>query len=246
MSDRRNTSKTILQLLCQLLWVVGLLVGLSGVYLLMKYRQSNLFLSHTYLTLPAVFALASAAFLVATGCFGSWLSLRDSTCLQGLFVYLLVLIFCLESTASALAYFHSTKLDSDVAPLSGVFQKYTGSSQDANSRAIDVMQEELQCCGVHDYKDWLETSWFNCTGGLLVPRSCCNSTFSSCNGTVDQPWQLYTQGCQVKLQVALQFVLSFIIWGSLLVFLLEAVLFLTVAQLMRDQPLMEYEVLDKS
>lgn len=231
--------------MCQLLWVVGLVVGLSGAYLLMKYTQSILFLSHTYIILPAVLALASAVLLVAAGCLGSWLSHRDSTFLQGLFVYLLVLTFCLESTASALAYFHSTKLDSETAPLSGVFQKYTGSSQDANSRAVDAIQEELQCCGVHDYKDWFETSWFNCTGRLSVPHSCCNSTFPSCNGTVDQPWQLYTRGCQVKLQIALQFVLSLIMWSSLLVFLLEVVLLLTVAQLMMDQPLMEYEVLGK-
>ncbi|XP_070777205.1 tetraspanin 37 [Enoplosus armatus] len=244
--QRRNALKTVLQLMCQLLWVVGLVVGLSGVYLLMKYKQSSLFFSHIYIILPAVLALASAVFLVATGCLGTWLSLRDSTFLQGLFVYLLVLVFCLESTASALAYFHSTKLDSEIAPLSGVFQKYSGSSQDPNSRAVDATQEELQCCGVHDYRDWLETYWFNRTGGLLVPRSCCNSTFPFCNGTVAQPWQLYPQGCQVKLEMSFQFVLSFIIWGSPLVFVVEVVLFLTVAQMMKDQPLMEYQVLYKN
>lgn len=216
---------------------------MSGVYLLIKYKQNSLFFSHTYITLPAGLALCSAVFLVTSGCFGTWLNLRDSTFKQGLFVYLLVLVFCLESTATALAYFHSTKLDLDIAPLRGVFQKYTGSSQDPNSRAVDITQEKLQCCGVHDYRDWLETSWFNQTGGLLVPRSCCNSTFPSCNGTVDQPWQLYEKGCHVKLEMALQFVLSFIIWGSLLVFVVEVVLFLTVAQLMKDQPYIEYQVL---
>lgn len=244
--ERRKTYKTLLQLTCQLLWVVGLVVGLSGVYLLLNYRNSSLFLSQSYITLPAFFALASAAFQLVSGCLGSWLSLRESTFLQGLFVYLLVVVFCLESTASALAYFHSTKLDLEIAPLTGVFQNYTGSSQDANSRAVDATQEELQCCGVHDYKDWLETSWFNRTGGLWVPHSCCNSTFPSCNGTVDLPWQLNTQGCQLKLQMSLQFVLSFIIWGSPLVFLVEVVLLLVVAQLMRDQPLIEYQVLDKN
>ncbi|XP_039642824.1 tetraspanin 37 isoform X2 [Perca fluviatilis] len=222
MSDqRRKALKIILQLTCQILWVVGLVVGLSGVYLLMNYRQSSLFLSHSYITLPAVLALASAAFLLVSGCLGSWLSLRESTFLQGL-------------------------LDSEIAPLRGVFQNYTGSSQDLNSRAVDAAQEELQCCGVHDYRDWLETSWFNRTGGLCVPHSCCNSTFPSCNGAVNQPWQLYAQGCQVKLEIRLQFVLSFLIWVSPLVFLVEVVLFLTVAQLMRHQPVMDYQVLDKN
>ncbi|XP_010790289.1 tetraspanin 37 [Notothenia coriiceps] len=210
------------EILCLFLHqVVGLVVGMSGVYLLMKYKQSSVFLSQSYFPLPAFLALASAVLILACGGLGSCLSIeiRDSTFLQGLFVYLLVLVFCLESTASALAFFHTTKLESELTPLSGVFHNYTG--RDPDSQAVDATQAELQCCGVHDFRDWLETPWFNSTGGLLVPHSCCNSTFLSCKGAVDQPWQLYTQGCQVKLEKSLQFVLRFIIWGSPIVFFVE-------------------------
>ncbi|XP_035023955.1 tetraspanin 37 [Hippoglossus stenolepis] len=242
----RNAVRTTLQLTCLLLGVLGLVMGLSGVYLLMKYWQGSLCFSNTYITMPAILTLASAAVLVASGCLGLWLSLRDSICLQGLFVYLLVVVFCLESTATALAYFHSVKLDSETASLSGVFQNYTGNSHDPSSRAVDTMQEQLQCCGVHGYRDWFKTSWFNRTGELSVPQSCCNSTFHSCNGTVEQPWQLYTQGCQVKLEKALQFVLSFIIWGLPVVFLVEVVVLIMVAQLMRERPFMEYHILGKN
>ncbi|XP_071772021.2 tetraspanin 37 [Centroberyx gerrardi] len=242
---RRTTLKIILQITCQLLWLAGLVVGLSGVYLLLNCRQSNLFFSHTYIVLPAVLALTSAAFLLVSGGLGCWVSTRKSVCLQGLFVYLLVVVICLESTASALAYFHSGKLDSEMAPFRGVFQRYTGSSQDPDSTAVDATQEELQCCGIRNYTDWLETPWFNHTGGLGVPHSCCNSTFRSCNGTLDQPWQLYPQGCQVKLEEALLFVLSLIIWSSLPVMLVEVFAFVTVAQLMTDQPLLEYHILDR-
>ncbi|XP_053291025.1 tetraspanin 37 isoform X2 [Pleuronectes platessa] len=212
MSERsRNAVTTTLQLTCLLLGVLGLVVGLSGVYLLMKYWQGSLCFSNAYITMPAILTLASAAFLVASGCLGSWLSLRDSICLQGLFVYLLVVVFCLESTATALAYYHSVK---------------------------------LQCCGVHDYRDWLTTSWFNRTGELALPQSCCNSTFLSCNGTVEQ--QIYKQGCQVKLEKALQFVLRFIIWGLPVVFLVEVVVLIMLAQLMRERPFMEYQILGKN
>lgn len=248
MSDqRKNALKTILQLTCQLFWVVGLVVGMGGVYLLMKYKQSSVFLSQSHFPLPAYLALASAVLILVCGGLGSWLSIRDSIFLQGLFVYLLVLVFCLENTASALAFFHTTKLESELTPLSGVFHNYTGSGHDPDSQAVDATQAELQCCGVHGYRDWLETSWFNSTGGL-VPHSCCNSTFTSCNGAVDQPWQLYTQGCQVKLEKSLQFVLRFIIWGSPIVFFVEVVLFLTMAQLMTqtDQTVMEYRILGKN
>ncbi|KAF0044044.1 hypothetical protein F2P81_003202 [Scophthalmus maximus] len=221
MSDRgRKAFRTTLQLVCQLLWVLGLVVGLSGVYLLMKYKQCSLYFSSSYITMPAILALTSAAFLLASGFLGSWLSIRDSTCLQGL-------------------------LDSELSSLSGVFQNYAGDSHDPISQAVDATQEELQCCGVHDYRDWLETPWFNGTGGLFVPHSCCNSTFPSCNGTVERPWQLYSQGCQAKLEAAVQFVLSFIIWGCPVVLLVEVFVLITVAQLMRNQPL-EYHILDKN
>ncbi|XP_061599356.1 tetraspanin 37 [Cololabis saira] len=243
--QRRNAYKTALRLTSQLLWVVGTVVGLSAVYLLMKYRQNSLFFAQTYFALPAFFALCSAAFLLATGFLGFRISLGESRCLQGLFVYMLVVAFCLESTASALAFYHSKKLDSDIAPLSDVFQEYTGSSQDASSRAVDVTQEEFQCCGVRNYTDWMETSWFNRTGELLVPRSCCNTTsFPSCNGTVDQPWQFYPEGCHMKLERTLKFILSFIIWSSLGFFLMEVVLLLMVAKLMRDKDFLEYHIMD--
>ncbi|XP_068435965.1 tetraspanin 37 [Clinocottus analis] len=243
---RRNTLKTVPQIAFQLLWVLGLLVGLSGFYLLKSCRQSGVFFSHGFMALPAVLALASAASMLAVGLLGSWRSFRESSCLQGLSVYLLVVVFCLESTASALAHFYSTKLDSEIAPLSGVFQSYTGHSQDPAARAVDVTQEQLRCCGVRDYRDWLETSWFNRSGGLQVPQSCCNFMFPSCNGTVEQPEQLYPQGCRVKLERSFQFVLSFIFWSSPLVFLVEIILLLAVKQLMKDRPRREYRVLDKS
>lgn len=247
MSDqRRKALKAILRLMCQLLWVLGSAVGLSGVYLLMNYRQSSSFFSHNYIILPAVLTIASTVFLVACGCLGTWLSFRDSTCLQGLFVYMLVVAICVESTAAALAYFHSTELESEITPLSEVFRTYTGNSHDPNSRAVDATQRELKCCGVHDYKDWLHTSWFNHTGGLMVPHSCCNSTFPSCIGSVTQPQQLYTKGCQVKLEMAFQFLLSYIMWGFVALFMMEVFLLLTVAQLMMNRPFVAYQILDKN
>lgn len=87
------------------------MVALSGVYLLLKYKQSSLFFSHSYIALPVLFIFASAAFLLASGFLGSWVSIRDSVCLQGMFVYLLVVVFCLGSTAAALAYYHSIKVN---------------------------------------------------------------------------------------------------------------------------------------
>uniref|UniRef100_A0A8C7GLZ2 Tetraspanin 37 n=1 Tax=Oncorhynchus kisutch TaxID=8019 RepID=A0A8C7GLZ2_ONCKI len=206
------------------------------------------------------------------------------------FVYLLVVVFCLEATAAALAYVNAGKVDSELAPFSSVFQRYTGRCQDPYSDAVDATQKELQCCGIYDYRDWLATPWFNHSGRGSVPHSCCNYTYHTCNGTLELPGLLYpkvythththtpalalcgdpkvcrytsgqhliperchspypvcvlSQGCQVKLEEALLFVLHLIIWSSLAVALVETVGFVSMAQLMREQPLLEYGILDR-
>eukprot|EP00063_Salmo_salar_P031017 XP_014005852.1 PREDICTED: uncharacterized protein LOC106574474 isoform X5 [Salmo salar] len=133
---------------------------------------------------------------LATGCV--WDTAYHLICCHGVwpfqFVYLLVMVFCLEATAAALAYVNAGKVDSELAPFSSVFQRYTGSSQDPYSDAVDATQKE---------------------------------------------------GCQVKLEEALLFVLHLIIWSSLAVALVETVGFVSVAQLMSDQPLLEYGILDR-
>ncbi|XP_029516434.1 tetraspanin 37 isoform X4 [Oncorhynchus nerka] len=234
---RRRALKIVIQITCQLLWVAGLVVGLSGMYLLLNYRHNGIFFTHTYIILPACLALASATLLLASGGLGIWVSLRKSALLQGV-------------------------VDSELAPFSSVFQRYTGRCQDPYSDAVDATQKELQCCGIYDYRDWLATPWFNHSGRGSVPHSCCNYTYHTCNGTLELPGLLYPKvyththtpalalcgdpkGCQVKLEEALLFVLHLIIWSSLAVALVETVGFVSVAQLMRDQPLLEYGILDR-
>uniref|UniRef100_A0A3Q4N648 Tetraspanin 37 n=1 Tax=Neolamprologus brichardi TaxID=32507 RepID=A0A3Q4N648_NEOBR len=182
------------------IFAVGILVWLNGVYLLIKYGEYSRFFSESYMTLTVLVTVTSAALLLVTGCVGSWVSLKDSICLQGLV---------------------RLSLDTEMAPFSGVFENYTGSSEDSNSRSVDAMQEELKCCGVKNYTDWLETTWFNKSGKLRFPYSCCNVTFPTCNGTVHQPWQIYTQGCHEELSKVIQFALKMVMWSSLLVYVEE-------------------------
>lgn len=243
MTDQRTALKTILRVTCQFLWLLGFVVGLSGVYLLMTVRESVLVYSHSYITLTAMVALVSAAFLVVNGCLGSYLSCRDSASLQGLFVYVLVVSFCVESTTSVLAYYHSTKLDSEMALLRTTFYEYTGSNEDPRSQAVDATQEKFKCCGVLDYRDWWTTPWCKITGKHVVPHSCCNTKFPSCPG--NSPRVLYPEGCQVKLQKALQFALNALMWESALVFMTEIFVLLTVFQLMKNRVVMKYQILEK-
>ncbi|KAJ0008623.1 hypothetical protein NQD34_016038 [Periophthalmus magnuspinnatus] len=244
---RRKNLKTALQCLSQLLWLVGLAVAVVGVYLLLTFREKSttFFSPSSYMTLPFFATFATAAFLLVSGFLGSWVSTRDSICLQGLFFYLLFVVFCLGSTAAALAFHRSVQLDSELLPLSDVFQRYTGSSEDQDSRTVDALQEKMECCGVQNFTDWMDTSWFIHTGGHILPHSCCNRTFTSCNGTVLQPHQFYQTGCKVKLKLFFHFLLDIIILMFAVVCLVLVILLVPVVTLMRD-PFLSYRSLDKS
>ncbi|KAJ8277476.1 hypothetical protein GJAV_G00075580 [Gymnothorax javanicus] len=245
MNETRDIVKVSLQITCQLLWLVGMVMGLSGVYLLLNFKHNGLFFRDFYILLPAVMAIASAVFLLSSGAIGCYVSVRNSTWLQGVFVYLLVVVFCLEATAAALAYINSGKVNAELAPFQDIFQRYNGSSQDPDTNAVNSLQTELQCCGITDYRDWLDTPWFTNTGKNRVPQSCCYSAFHTCNGTLDQPYMLYPQGCQVKLEVGIVFILHVILYSSAAATVVLIVGLVSVAQLMIKQPQQRYQILIK-
>ncbi|CAL8302519.1 unnamed protein product [Boreogadus saida] len=214
----RDTLTTSLRITSQLLWVVGLLLSLSGLYLLFYFSKSHPFFSGYSILMPGVLALSTAAHLLVAGVIGCMAAAQTSVFLQGLFVYLLVVAVCLQGTASALAYCYSDKVDSELSVLSEVFYNYSGSSQDPLARAVDRTQEELQCCGVQGYSDWLSTPWFN--------RS--------------------RRGCQERLEEALGFVLSLITWSLLPLLPVEILGVATMAHMMtNNQLLLDYTVLGK-
>ncbi|CAL9686900.1 unnamed protein product [Knipowitschia caucasica] len=243
--QRRKALKTTIHITSQILWLVGVTVGLVGLYLLLKFRQSSIFFAtSSFMMLPILVTFATAASLLVTGFLGTWVSTRDSKELQGLFVYLLFVVFCLGTTAAALAFHHFHELDSEILPLRDVFKNYTGSSQDQNSRAVDILQESMECCGVRDYSDWTQTSWFHQNGGIVLPRSCCNPLFVDCDGDVLQPFCLNQMGCEIVFKNMSRFLLRTLMWlyGALVQVLIVSLV--PVVMLMKE-PLQPYQSLSK-
>ncbi|XP_067219223.1 tetraspanin 37 [Chanodichthys erythropterus] len=244
MAALRRVFGIFLKIACLLLLLAGI-TGLAGSFLLHKYRVYGLFFSSFYLILPALLAVVGGVILLISGCFGCLVSNKKTSCLHGLFVYILIIVFCVVGTTAALAYSHKRKLDVDLAPLKDVFQNYSGNSQDPDTKAVDALQRELQCCGVNNYTDWLETPWFNHSSKDEVPLSCCNKTFHYCNGTLHFPVLINNEGCQVKLERKLLLVVDSIMITSLVVFFVMVMSWIAVAQLMKHQPPQEYRILDK-
>uniref|UniRef100_A0A8C1WZT3 Tetraspanin 37 n=1 Tax=Cyprinus carpio TaxID=7962 RepID=A0A8C1WZT3_CYPCA len=174
------------------------ITGLGGSFFLHKYKVYGVFFSSIYIILPANLAIAGGVVLLISGCIGCSVLCIFSLLCGALWVLLL--------------YWHIL--------IKG--------SQDPDTKAVNALQREvfLQCCGVKNYTDWLETPWFNHSGKYEVPLSCCNNTFHSCNGTLDSPQLLYNE-VQILFTFELPYLLDIILILSCLI-LQKAIPFITV------------------
>ncbi|XP_028672022.1 tetraspanin-3-like [Erpetoichthys calabaricus] len=243
MSDRnRRASGSVLRLASLLSWVAALVVLLASVCFFITFLKFQIFFSDIYIIVPIILATAVAATLFFASFIGCCIK-NDSPCLQGMFVYLLVIAFYLEAAAIVLTHLHSAKVDTELTAFEGVLNKYNETNQNIDTRAVDDIQEELQCCGIQNVKDWEKTPWFIQTREDRVPHSCCNSTYHNCTGSLTDSKMLYDKGCQVVLKKNVSFNFRFILWSLVATSLLQVVELISIAILMNERVLPEYRIL---
>uniref|UniRef100_A0A8C5TJB2 Tetraspanin-3-like n=1 Tax=Malurus cyaneus samueli TaxID=2593467 RepID=A0A8C5TJB2_9PASS len=143
---------------------------------------------------------------------------------QGTLMYLLLLLLCLETSSAALAHSYFIKTSSQLEGAIDylVHQHNWMCSQDPGSSAVDVMQRQLQCCGVHNYTDWLKasSSWHP---PPCVPESCCKGKHS------------HYQVC---------FAMLYVFWCCTVLSILELLAGVSNGILMRHQPFHDFRFLD--
>lgn len=202
------TSKSVLLFLSVIFWLAGACLSYVGSYVFISYKNYGNFLEDKYTLLPAVIILVVAVVMFIIGIIGCCATLRESRVGLGFFLVIILIIFAAEVAAFVLAIIYQGRIKSDVErSMNDVFQKYDGSN--AESRAVDYLQQQVQCCGVNSYIDWNTTQWYNSTGNHSVPESCCKLGFTNCTGSMDQTENIYTLGCESKLARILQDVLSY-------------------------------------
>ncbi|CAI9580644.1 unnamed protein product [Staurois parvus] len=86
---------------------------------------------------------------------------------------------------------------------------------DSASRAIDYVQKQLHCCGIHNYSDWEKTPWYINTHNNSVPLSCCRDNVVNCTGSLTRPGDLYSEGCEALVVEKLQEIMMYVIWAAL-------------------------------
>lgn len=211
-----TSSKTVLVFLNLIFWGAAGILCYVGAYVFITYDDYDHFFEDVYTLFPAVVIIAVGALLFIIGLIGCCATIRESRCGLATFVFILLLVFVTEVVVVVLGYVYRAKVENEVdRSIQKVYKTYNGTNPDAASRAIDYVQRQLHCCGIHNYSDWENTDWFKETKNQSVPLSCCRETAKSCNGSLANPSDLYAEGCEALVVKKLQEILMHIIWAAL-------------------------------
>uniref|UniRef100_UPI00398E4A8A tetraspanin 36 n=1 Tax=Pristiophorus japonicus TaxID=55135 RepID=UPI00398E4A8A len=199
------TSKSVLICLNLIFWAAGGVLTYVGVILLSTFKNYNHFFEDKYTVLPAVGIIGIALVMFVIGIIGCCATLKESRCGLGLFLFILLIIFAAEVSVFVLGFIYRRQVHEGVTKsMAVVFAKYNG--KNSESRAVDYMQEQMDCCGINNYTYWETMEWFKVN--RTVPLSCCKSQFSNCTGSPSHPELLNSAGCEVKLEIGLESILS--------------------------------------
>jgi len=187
-----------------LLFIFNLLFAVSGITLIITggviqglYSTYLDFLGNQFLSAPMLFIIVgSVIFLVAFfGCCGA---IRENGCMVLTFSVFLGLIFVCELAGGIAAYVLRGEVEGIVNEnMKTSLKLFNESGHGGVTDTWNIMQHDLQCCGVGNYTDWFNTPYGN---GVNVPDSCCRSYQEHCGLNItlsetDPKKVIFTDGC---------------------------------------------------
>ncbi|XP_059378459.1 tetraspanin-3-like [Carassius carassius] len=210
------SSKTVLVFLNLIFWAAAGILCYIGAYVFITYDDYDHFFEDIYTFIPAMVIIAVGTLLFVIGFIGCCATVRESRCGLVTFSAVLLLVFATEVVVVVLGYIYRAKVEAVVNhSIQKVYNEYKGTNTDAPSRAIDYVQRQLHCCGIHNYSDWMNTDWFNESKNNSVPVSCCKPSISNCTGTLMRPEDLYPEGCEVLVVKKLKDIMLYVILAAL-------------------------------
>ncbi|NWW95965.1 TSN3 protein, partial [Rhynochetos jubatus] len=244
----RTYARFLLGFLAFLFWSAVAPTALGGIFVIQMYMNYRYLFQESFLFLPGWLAVAVALILLLTGVLAIRVAVKGSRYWQGALMYSLLLLLCLQMSLAVLVQFYTTQMPSKMKSTMGyIIYQYKGPhSQDPGSRAVDVLQRELQCCGVENYTDWLKAkaaSWHLPAEDACVPESCCKEKCSQCRLDLSHLEQLFQEGCLKKLEDQLRFVMLYVFWCCTGLSVLELLAGVGNGILMRHQPFCDLRIL---
>uniref|UniRef100_A0A4W6BV33 Tetraspanin n=1 Tax=Lates calcarifer TaxID=8187 RepID=A0A4W6BV33_LATCA len=200
------TSKTVLLFLSLIFWAAGAALAYVGAYVIKSYDNFDGFIQDKYALVPAAIIIGVSVVMFLFGLLGCCATIRESKFGLSFFFMIIMVMFAAEVAALVFSFIYQGKINGDLErSMNDAFAKYDG--QGTETKGVDYLQSQLQCCGVKNYTSWSNTTWFT-SHNNTVPLSCCKNT-TQCTGRLDQPNLLNVEGCEAKLERLLHDVLVY-------------------------------------
>jgi hypothetical protein len=168
------------------------------------------FLNAANICIAAGIIVMIVAFL---GCCGA---IKENACLLLLFFCFLLLIFLLEIVAGIVGFIYKDQVQSAVlTDLTAGLEDYGMEDEEGLTKAWDLLQHELMCCGVNGTADWAGTARFEAN---QYPDSCCKEQEDGCGMKAAEA---YAKGCLKKLTDELEGYIYYIAAGGIVIGLFQ-------------------------
>ncbi|XP_023941805.1 CD63 antigen [Bicyclus anynana] len=189
-----------------LLFSFNLLFAITGLIILIVGAKSEIN-AHPYVDLTdESFYTSAPVILIIVGLivfvvafFGCCGAVKENHCMIVTFSVFLLLIFIAELAVGIAGYVKHTDLETSLMrSLNDSLKHYN--DDPAVRQNFDIIQTDLQCCGINGYKDWE-------SNGIPIPNTCCagqevvDNKLSNC--TVSSP-TLHQKGCLDEILVHLK------------------------------------------
>lgn len=192
------TAKVALVLLSTAFWVVAVCLFIIGSIVFAEYKHYDQINDAWFTLIPAIVLLGVGILLVLIGVVGCVGAVKEQRCLLGLFSTILLIIFAGLLVSAILAYIYKKSVSDQIETgMDKVLKRYGLNDSEPFTNQMDYIQQKLQCCGVHNYTDWLDTPWYK--NQLYVPKhnypdSCCPTNTNSSN-TYCLSDKVFNKGC---------------------------------------------------
>ncbi|XP_012229465.1 CD63 antigen [Linepithema humile] len=180
--------------------ITGIVFISVGAVILVVYNGYNNFVDSWFFAAPVLMIIVGViVFLVSFfGCCGA---VKENHCMIITFSVLLLLIFALELGAGITGYMMRGEVSNMLENrLNSTLRAYN-TNEDIR-RSWDIMQHDLQCCGIDGFTDWQRYGGYSPNN---APNSCCKEIPSPQNKCDSNSINtIYNEGCMNKLQSAIE------------------------------------------
>uniref|UniRef100_A0A8C8SRN4 Tetraspanin n=1 Tax=Pelusios castaneus TaxID=367368 RepID=A0A8C8SRN4_9SAUR len=195
--------KSVLLTYSFVFWISGIILLAVGIWGKVGLEVYFSLLNEKATNVPYVL-IGTGTVVILLGTFGCFATCRGSTWMLKLYAMFLSLIFLIVLVAAVVGFVFRHEIKNNFENNYSLAVKNYNATADPRSEAVDTIQRTLHCCGVQNYLNWVNTTYFAQKG---IPESCCkfeNCTDQDLKDLTKAKAYVYNNGCFSLVTTAME------------------------------------------